>query len=121
MGDAGQNREYDYMATHEEIGRKNDIASPIMLHNEDEDYDAMIYGDDDIVLGGIVLGAHQKTKYEIKMHVILGSEDMDAKEAKILKRHIYLEKGPSDDRLDYHLENENDPRHAEFIVDMLKL
>ena len=91
-------------------------SSPCMFWHEARDIACMVHGDDFFSTGrdGDLRWQQKKIEaaFEIKT-TIIGPEDGDQKQAKVLNRTVTYSKGG----IDY----EADPRHAELIVQELKL
>ena len=102
------------------VGFESGVSNPTLPHCETLDA-SMVHGDDFITLGDSeALSEVERAMndhYTTKVRAILGAGCDDAKEVRILNRHV---RWKSDGGKNW-MEHEPDPRHAELIVKSLNL
>ena len=80
--------------------------------------DVYVHGDDFIALGDDVSQQKYKklmeSKFTIKWRAVIGPDEGDDTEVRILNRYCRFVKSPE------HIELEEDPRHAQLIVRQLR-
>ena len=115
--DAAQNWEHAHMEFLESVGFKRGVVSPCIFYNKAREIRVVVHGDDFTVLGNTVeldwFRQQISTRFEVKFRGRLGPGRQDDKSIRVLNRVItWTNSG---------LLYEADQRHAELIVQQLRL
>jgi hypothetical protein len=115
--DAASNWEREYTETFQNMGLKQGLSSPCIFRSEEEDITVVVHGDDFTVLSDEIgiekVRRAMESKYRIKMRGILGRGREDEKEIRLLNRIIRVTPAG--------VEIEADQRHAEIIIEQMKM
>ena len=108
----------DLLAAHlSEVGFKRGVGHPCVFHHEDWDVKTVVHGDDYASSGpadGLAkLRQALEDKFDIRDTFILGYEDGDLREGKVLNRIVRAG--------DAGWELEADPRHAELLIQQMEM
>ena len=113
--------EREWTKTLNSVGFKSGVSNPALLHCETLDASMVVHGDDFITFGDSEALSEvehaMSDHYTIKVRAIFGAGRDDAKEIRFLTRYVRWKSHGGKNWMEY----EPDPRHAELIVQSLKL